>query len=570
MLSLFLSSFISLILFTIYGTFISKVAFFRSNIFINVLIGIVAINTLTSFLSLFFPINNYVLFAFILSSIILFFFIKKELKSIYQLIKSKKSIIIYSLPFILVTFIISINSPQNYDTGLYHIQTIKWIEEYAVVPGLANLHGRFGFNPNIFTLFALTSLFDIFGQLIFSINFTLLILFILYFINQLYFHFKQSGINHLFILNLIVFLTILSLQYYVSSPSPDFISIVFPLFIFTNLINQGVKNDTISDIPTLILCLYSITVKLATLPVLILVIFILVKHRKETKTIKFILALFCLIIFPWLFRNIILSGWLIYPFYSIDLFNFDWKVPLSKIIHENESIIGWARNPGKKYIEASHMNLFYWFPEWWYQLKTIYKLLFLSSIAFTLLSIIGQYMKKIKLDFNSFAIIITSFFGILFWLMLAPDLRFGKAFLIFATLSPLLFLKFNFKPYAAKFFNPFLTLISIAFLFFVFCANRNTDLNFLRTVSKNPSQLILPKIIESPVTLNFKTINISGINCYMPLEGDRCYNYCIPCTPYFDTALILRGTNLKSGFKHKSNGQKDYSHLKQLLKPFWF
>ena len=30
----------------------------------------------------------------------------------------------------------------HYDTGLYHAQSIRWIEEYGVVPGLGNLHSR--------------------------------------------------------------------------------------------------------------------------------------------------------------------------------------------------------------------------------------------------------------------------------------------------------------------------------------------------------------------------------------------------------------------------------------------
>jgi hypothetical protein len=37
-------------------------------------------------------------------------------------------------------------TPLSYDTGLYHLQVISWIEYYRRVFGLANLHARFGFN----------------------------------------------------------------------------------------------------------------------------------------------------------------------------------------------------------------------------------------------------------------------------------------------------------------------------------------------------------------------------------------------------------------------------------------
>lgn len=42
-----------------------------------------------------------------------------------------------------------------FDTGLYGAQTIQWLTRFPAVPGLANLHGRFGFNSSMFLLMAL-------------------------------------------------------------------------------------------------------------------------------------------------------------------------------------------------------------------------------------------------------------------------------------------------------------------------------------------------------------------------------------------------------------------------------
>ena len=44
---------------------------------------------------------------------------------------------------------------QMDDTESYHIQMVKWLKEYGTVPGLANLHERFGFNSSWFTSIAL-------------------------------------------------------------------------------------------------------------------------------------------------------------------------------------------------------------------------------------------------------------------------------------------------------------------------------------------------------------------------------------------------------------------------------
>ena len=53
---------------------------------------------------------------------------------------------------------------MHYDTGLYHAQAIRWIEEYGVVPGLANLHSRFGYNSASFALSAFFSETWLIGQ----------------------------------------------------------------------------------------------------------------------------------------------------------------------------------------------------------------------------------------------------------------------------------------------------------------------------------------------------------------------------------------------------------------------
>lgn len=37
---------------------------------------------------------------------------------------------------------------MHYDSDLYHAQSIRWIEEYGIVPGLGNIHVRFAYNSS--------------------------------------------------------------------------------------------------------------------------------------------------------------------------------------------------------------------------------------------------------------------------------------------------------------------------------------------------------------------------------------------------------------------------------------
>src|SRR5204863_7475062 len=45
---------------------------------------------------------------------------------------------------------VSLRAPWNYDSGLYHFQMIRWLNEYAIVPGLGNLEPRLAFNQSYF------------------------------------------------------------------------------------------------------------------------------------------------------------------------------------------------------------------------------------------------------------------------------------------------------------------------------------------------------------------------------------------------------------------------------------
>jgi len=45
-----------------------------------------------------------------------------------------------------------------FDTHLYHLQSIKWIHQNPLPLGLANLHGRFGFNSSWFPLASIIEL----------------------------------------------------------------------------------------------------------------------------------------------------------------------------------------------------------------------------------------------------------------------------------------------------------------------------------------------------------------------------------------------------------------------------
>jgi hypothetical protein len=586
MIALISSTLLSFFLFTTFGYFVTGKLQIRSNFVEIILLGLVTCNTLVSIISLFSAINIIIVCVFFIVGLIIFYINKNVLILLFSRLYASKSLLFCSLFFIVIGFFLALSSPENYDTDLYHLQTIKWIEKFPAVPGLANLHGRFGFNPNIFTLFSLTSLNDIFNQEIFSINFLVFSILIYYYIKTLHSIYIKEGISNIFFFFLFIFLIILRLKN-LSSPSPDYLSTVIPLYIFSRLIQFSMNNEKNvinRSIPILVLSVYVLTVKLAALPILLIFLFLIFHYKVSRKYFLWLISLFLVILLPWIVRNVVITGWLVYPMPFLDLFNFDWKVPIESVINEKFSVTGWARNRGDNHIFAAKMSILDWLPIWWHSLIFIYRLFFILSLTLPSLIIVLQILRKIQLNLLLNAVIITSFMGVLFWLFLAPTWRFGESFILVASMSPLLVFKKSIlnsnsimiflnlillltlgyytmnKYFIVMFFifgliflnyyynlsiSPKIGFPLVLFLFFSTYIKRN-----INSVKSNLSFFIVPKSSQIPSKLTFSTFEISGVDIYVPNESDRCYNLDLPCTPYPDSTLVLRTTNLKGGFKH--------------------
>jgi hypothetical protein len=554
MLALAVSSFVTLYLMTSFGYFFTKLAKLPASFTEKTLVGLVVSNTVVTIISLFLPINLSVLAALLLCSTAMSYFAREDLRSLFSSLASQKKALLYSAPFIAIAFVICLGSPGRvYDTGLYHLQTIKWIEEYAVVPGLANLHGRFGFNPNIFTFFACTSLFEVFKQELFSVNFTIYAILVLHFVHKILALYKEQGVGNMLLFNVIIFINIVFTSSYLASPSPNVILVLLPLFILASVSKPSEQDATTGVkkyLPVMMLCVYVLTVKLATIPLLILVFFLILRHRTETRSLLFLLVVSAVIVLPWLARNVILTGWLLYPFPSLDLFNFDWKVPVLDVVREKSWVTGYARNPGDPDLLArARMSLSQWFPLWWQHLGFDHKTLLLASLASPLLAVVGVAAKKMKIGYCTGAIIFTSFFGVLFWFTLAPAVAFGKPFILVAAISPLLYFSFSFTRHSVRGLKTIKFLYAVVIILFA-CNAKNVTRFDLHRIA------YAPQPIQKPNDVNFSLFDANGVSLYVPTSGDRCYDQKLPCTPYPDKTLALRNATLQSGFKHLGGATK--------------
>src|SRR5690606_36198710 len=111
-------------------------------------------------------------------------FVLDYIKSLIKDLKKVNPIlIIVFLIFFYIILKFSYNAMITYDTWLYHDQSVKWNEEYKIVPGLGNVHSRLGFSS---TYFLTNSFFENNITYVFSsFSYIILLLIVFYGLNNI-------------------------------------------------------------------------------------------------------------------------------------------------------------------------------------------------------------------------------------------------------------------------------------------------------------------------------------------------------------------------------------------------
>ncbi|NDW17865.1 hypothetical protein D0T53_02900 [Dysgonomonas sp. 216] len=431
-------------------------------------IGISITTSLLTFASIWLPLNSFVFggLFFLSACFFLYNIYKGDFK---QLIALKSKIgslsIIYKIILAVIVLFLAcfvLLPPLAYDTGLYHLQALMWLEDYSVIPGLGNIHERLGFNSNALIIHSIFSAQDIFGLRVYGVQSLCLIVLLCW----MTYRASKSSILHQIALLCIGVFTIACYSGFLSSPSTDVLPNVFVLYVLLRLLFD---TDSVNKLPLLywVVPIFSLTLKLSVTPICIVCIVVLyfLYKEKQYKSIVFLLLLSCFIVIPWCIRNIIITGYLIYPFPAIDIFNFDWKIPIKMVEAEKAWVTSWARFPNLHYEEVFEMPFWVWGKSWLLRHIWFFRMnLFATGMAGISPFIMLYSFKKNLLE-NSKIIYVWSIaiIGVLFWLIMAPDARFGFGFIVATAFIPFLGLKSGLKLNKYKFVAPLVFVLYIVY-----------------------------------------------------------------------------------------------------------
>lgn len=532
----------------------------KYNFFDFFFIGICFVGAILNIWSLFFPTDILsFLFLLILSFFCLFYIKKKNLININALFVRLKTLIKsqpYFILAVLITFLFilftSIITPRLFDSHLYHIGAIKWNEMYNVVPGLANFHDRFGFNSSFFVMSASFTLTSILNQSLYLLSSLIILVFFIWLIKIA---FEKKG--------LIAFICIFYLYFFyeqyildISSPSSDLLPNILISFLFFKLLILG-ENFKNQYLLLVVIPFFCITLKLSTIPILLISFIALFYKFNKLNAIKQTLIYGTIFILPWIIRNVILTGYVLYPFEEIDFFNFDWEVPAEKVKETKDWVYSWAKIPFYDSKEVLNKSFSEWFSIWWEMTDIKNRRLFIVALISPVLLTVVYLFKRHT--FNKVFITTYSicYLGFIFWLLKAPDFRFSFSLILLLNISVLIKI-FDFNLFYHKYTYHFIIIMFSTLII-------NTKKSFI-LFSEDYKVYELTSYLFKPINYNtfvkrcnaefiknkYSFKNKKEVILYSPLQNNssRCFDV-IPCSAYLNKNIKLRGNSFKNGFKYK-------------------
>ena len=331
------------------------------------------------------------------------------------------------------------------DSGYYHEQSIRWIEEFGTVKGSVHILKRLAYNSCYFCQCALYSMRDIFSQSLHCLS---------GFYGILVMGYALAGFNKSIRTNAIrlaPFVYFILLCSEITSPASDY-PLVFSVFYVAIRWFELRDDNEEHYSPYALLSLFVvflISIKLTVGCLILIVIKPAIAMIKEKRVKEIITSIMAgiIILLPYFIRNYIICGWLIYPFTKIDIFNPDWKLPMRHVQADADEIKVWGRGMGQIGGQVTD-GIKVWLPHWWEYMSVPNRLIVASAIIVLsvylvyrvcrfISEVIRHGIKKTATEvvidnIDRYIFEAALLFSLLYWFFESPLFRYGVCYIFIA------------------------------------------------------------------------------------------------------------------------------------------
>jgi len=547
-------------------------------------LGFVILIGILQVYSLFFPIRFYTIlfsaFFSIVGYIVAIQIILKKIKnsqfhSIYPLSLGIKFVVAFPLGAAILY--LASRDVTMLDTYIYHYNAVRWANEYPAVPGLVHINFKLAFNSSFFLLAALNNI----GYMAGTCSHTM----VSFLVAMIGFHWVYIIFGNNSRLSERTFAAVTApfivckilLSGTISSLSTDLP--MYSLYLVFSL--ELLRTDRLRYIMLAGISAILTSFKLSGLPGIVITVILLtmfgyelylkdvIAPKKDEKTILLVSSLLLLFLFSgFIARNIILSGWMLFPVpFGILNFHLPWSENPADVKAISDLIKGIVRAPGNTILglELGFQN---WFAMWLSLWKNIIEIPLLAiSVIILVLNLIIPKLRIIwvKYDRNYFSLLLLVCFSFLLWFNGGPDLRYGSIyfFVFFAlVINPILCLIIQNKKNKNA---SFLLISSCLILIFSFYHKDN----YRNLLNQSLSFFSIPRDKNTRVKKVSIVYEGSAIDVYTParisksLYDSFCGNSPIPCT---ENPTLLKKNRVK--LREPRNYSKGFIREKALSHEF--
>ncbi len=440
--------------------------------------------------------------------------------------------------FAIVWSVRSMGIPNNFDSGLYHFASIRWLNEQPLVPGIGNLHWRLALNQSYFGFAAVLNIAPVWGKGYAAGGLLLLLLSLATLLETC------AGQERLWrrVVGGLLTVYLGYLASGVANPAPDGIVSMMQLAIFLFLFRalahepQDAGQRSLGLVVILSLCLGLAMVKLSGAAyALACGVFALAVYRREivhggVATAR-ILAVLLLVAVIHLLRGYLLSGYPIFPATVAGMPALDWAMSPEVLRHESELILTWARAPGAL-DSPGVLKGWAWLGPWWIGLPLSVQVLFVVCVLLTATGLICIVTQRVGGSVRRCgALYAPLLVAVIFWLATAPDPRFlGAVPVLLAVLGAWIVLSSHgfeaLAGWVAQHPPRSPAMLALALLVVLACLK----LTGMRSASfAGWSALPVPSVQTRTTE--------SGLKVLVPVDHGQCWNAPLPCASIFDARL---------------------------------
>jgi hypothetical protein len=308
-----------------------------------------------------------------------------------------------------------------YDHGAYHGQAVRWAEEFAAVPGLANLQFRLALVPTWFVVQAASS-GSFLGERIVALNSFAFLCVALYLWNGLPLLRRSSERPSAWFRVLGLPGGLLIANELLSHATPD-LPVAMLWLALLGLALEEIEEPSRPAAPRtalalVALTLFSVSLRLSALPALSLVVWIVARRPEARRFAARVLAVAVCLAAPCILRNVVQSGYPFFPLAWPSSSQLDWTVPREVLDSLQQAIRSSARGsvtPNSSWLAAWVRGLL------WPDRVALALVPLAAALSWGSLSTrLGALLSPLR------GLLACGLLSLAFWVATAPDPRFAR------------------------------------------------------------------------------------------------------------------------------------------------